>query len=94
MKKIIKYWALRKSARSSCNVDTNPAYKQNIQEYTRQITDLVRRKATAWINAIDRYEQYVQGKISKEEFRAVQDIAHQAKEVLIQITKDKDAYEK
>ena len=49
---------------------------------------------TAWINAMEHYEQYVQGEISKEEFRAVQDIANQAKEVLIQATEDKIAYEK
>ena len=36
----------------------------------------------------------MQGEISKEEFRAVQDIANQAKEVLIQATEDKIAYEK
>ena len=41
---------------------------------------------TAWINAMEHYEQYVQGEISKEEFRAVQDVANHAKEVLIQAT--------
>lgn len=60
----------------------NLAYKQKIQEYTGQIADLTQRKKIAWINAMEHYEQYVQGKISKEEFRAVQDIANQAKEVL------------
>ena len=49
---------------------------------------------TAWINAMEHYEQYVQGEISKEEFRAVQDIANQAKEDLIQATEGKIAYEK
>ena len=73
---------------------TNSAYKQQIQEYTGQISDLSQRKTTAWINAMEHYEQYVQGEISKEEFRAVQDIANQAKEVLIQATEDKIAYEK
>ncbi|WP_304577067.1 hypothetical protein, partial [uncultured Bacteroides sp.] len=51
-------------------------------------------KTTAWINAMERYEQYVQGEISKEEFRTVQDIANQAKEALIQATERKAAYEK
>ena len=73
---------------------TNSAYKQQIQEYTGQIADLSQCKTTAWINAMEYYEQYVQGEISKEEFRAVQDIANQAKEVLIQATEDKIAYEK
>ena len=43
---------------------------------------------------MEHYEKYVQGEISKEEFRAVQDIANQAKEVLIQATEAKIAYEK
>lgn len=73
---------------------TNSAYKQQIQEYTEQIADLAQRKSTAWLNAMEYYEQYVQGEISKEEFRAVQDIASQAKETLIQATEDKVAYEK
>jgi site-specific DNA recombinase len=73
---------------------TNSAYKQQIQEYTEQIADLAQRKTTAWINAMEHYEQYVQGEISKEEFRAVQDIANHAKDVLIQATEGKAAYEK
>ena len=70
------------------------SYKQKIQELTSQISDLTQRKTTAWINAMERYEQYVQGEISKEEFRTVQDIANQAKEALIQATERKAAYEK
>ena len=65
-----------------------------IQEYTEQITDLTQRKTKAWINAMEHYEQYVQGEMGKEEFRIVQDIANQAKEALIQATEDKVAYEK
>ena len=73
---------------------TNSAYKQQIQEYTGQIADLSQCKTTAWINAMEHYEQYVQGEICKEEFRAVQDVANQAKEALIQATEGKAAYEK
>ena len=51
-------------------------------------------KTIAWINAKEHYEQYVQGEISKEEFRAVQDIANRAKEALIQATESKTANEK
>ena len=72
---------------------TNSAYKQKIQEYTGQIADPTQRKSTAWINAMEHYEKYVQGEISKEEFRAVQDIANQTKEALIQATEGKTAYE-
>ena len=43
---------------------------------------------------MEHYEKYVQGEISKEAFRAVQDIANQAKEILIQATEDKDTYER
>ena len=73
---------------------TNSAYKQKIQEYSGQIADLTQRKTTAWINAMEHYEKYVQGEISKEEFCAEQDIANQAKEALIQATECKAAYEK
>ena len=72
---------------------TNSAYKQKIQELTSQIADLTQRKTTAWINAMEYYEQYVQGEIGKEEFRTVQDIANQTKEALIQATEGKIAYE-
>lgn len=72
----------------------NSTYKQQIQEYTEQIAELTQRKTTAWINAMEHYEQYVQGEISTEELRAVQDIANQAKEVLIQTTESKAVYEK
>lgn len=72
---------------------TNSAYMQKIQEYTEQITDLTQRKTTAWSNAMEHYEQYVQGEISKEEFRTVQDIANQVKEALIQATEGKSAHE-
>ena len=71
----------------------NSAYKQKIQELASQISDLAQRKTTAWINAMEHYEQYVQGEITKEEFRTVQDIANQAKEALIQVTEGKSAYE-
>ena len=43
---------------------------------------------------MEHYEQYVQGEISKAKFRAVQDIANQAKEALIQATESESAYEK
>ena len=43
---------------------------------------------------MEHYEKYVQGEISKEEFRVVQDIANQAKDVLIRAAERKTAYEK
>ena len=73
---------------------TNSQYKRQVQEYTSQIADLTQCKTTAWINAMEHYEKYVQGEISEEEFRTVQDIANKAKEDLIQTTESKVAYEK
>ncbi len=59
---------------------TNSAYKQKIQKYARQIADITQCKTMAWINTMEQYEQ---GEISKDEFRAIQDIANQSKETLI-----------
>ena len=73
---------------------TDSAYRQQIQELEGQIADLTQRKTTAWIDAMEHYEKYVQGEISKEEFRVVQDIANQTKEVLAQVIERKTAYEK
>ena len=73
---------------------TNSAYKQKIQKYTRQIADLTQRKTTAWINAMEHYEQYVQGEISKEALRAALDAAHEAKAVLAEVMEQKAACEK
>ena len=42
---------------------------------------------------MEHYEKYVQGEISKEEFRVVQDIANQARDVLIQVIERKTTYE-
>ena len=73
---------------------TNSTYNQRRQVLTSQIADLAQRKTTAWINAMEHYEQYVREEISKEEFRVVQDIANRAKEALVQATERKAAYEK
>ena len=73
---------------------TNTAYKQQIQGYTEQISDLAKRGTTAWIKVMEHYEQYVQGEIRKDKLHVVQDIANQAKEALIQAAEDTAAYEK
>jgi len=73
---------------------TDTQYKQQIQKFTAQISDLTQRKTTAWIEAMEHYERFVQGEISREEFRAVQDIADQAKELLTDATERRAAYEK
>ena len=43
---------------------------------------------------MEHYEKCVQEEISKEEFRAAQDVANQAKDVLIEVTECKYTYEK
>ncbi len=73
---------------------TDTQYKQKIHEFTNQIAGLTQRKTAAWINAMEHYERFVQGKISREEFRAVQDIADKAKELLTNATERRAAYEK
>ena len=44
-----------------------------------QIADLTQQKATAWIDAMEHYDKFIEGEISKGKFRVVQDIANQAK---------------
>ena len=73
---------------------TNSVYKQKVQKFKDQIADLSKQKAMAWINAMEHYEQYVEGELTKEEFRTIQDIANQAKASFIQATESKAAYEK
>jgi len=73
---------------------TDVQHKQQIQEFTAQIADLTQRKTTAWINAMEHYERFVQGEISREEFCAVQDIAYKAKELLTDAFERRAAYEK
>ena len=43
---------------------TDSAYREQIQKLEGQIADLTQRKTTAWIDAMEHYEKYVQGKIS------------------------------
>jgi len=73
---------------------TDAQHKQQVQEFTTQIADLTQRKTTAWIDAMEHYERFVQGEICREEFRAVQDIADKAKELLMNATERRAAYEK
>ncbi len=72
---------------------TDTQYKQQVQKFTVQVADLTQRKTTAWIDAMEHYERFVQGEISREEFRAVQDIADEAKELLTDATECRAAYE-
>ena len=64
-----------------------------IQKIDDQIADLTQQKTTAWIDAMEHYDKFIEGEISKEEFRVVQDIANKAKEALAQAVERKTAYE-
>ena len=72
---------------------TDSAHRQKIQEMDSQIADLTQQKTTAWIDAMEHYDKFIEGEISKEEFRVVQDIANQAKDALAQVVERKTAYE-
>ncbi len=72
---------------------TDVQHKQQVQEFTAQIADLTRRNTKAWTDAMEHYERFVQGEISREEFRAVQDIADEAKELLTEAVERRTAYE-
>jgi len=73
---------------------TDAQHKQQIQEFTAQIADLMQGNTTAWTDAMEHYERFVQREISREEFRAVQDIADEAKALLTDATERRAAYEK
>lgn len=69
-------------------------HKQEIQQFNDKIFELAQGSEKAWTNAMEHYEQYVQGEISKEALRAALDAAHEAKAVLAGVTERKAACEK
>ena len=69
-------------------------HKQQFQELNDRIAVLSEEKTTAWLRAMDHYEQFVQGEISREKFRAVQDVATTSLERLTDATNHRDSYEK
>ncbi len=75
------------------NYISDAQYEQQIQEFSDQINDLTQRKTDAWTSAMEHYELLFQGKISKEDFRTVMDIANKSKEVLVKALESKNSYE-
>lgn len=69
-------------------------YKRQMQEFNEQIAGLSKQKTVAWIRAMEHYDRFIQGEISKEEFQAVQDVADNALILLTTATKCRDSYEK
>ena len=73
---------------------TDVQYKQQIQQFNDKIYELAQSSEKAWSNAMEHYEQYVRGEISKAKLRSALDSAHEAKAVLAAVTERKAAYEK
>lgn len=69
-------------------------HKQEIQQFNDKIFELAQNSENAWANAMEHYEQYVRGEISKEALRTALDAAHEAKAVLAEVTERKEACEK
>lgn len=65
---------------------TDMQYKQQVQKFNNQIAELTLSSETAWANAMEQYEQYVQGKTSKEALRMALDAANNAKSVLAEVS--------
>ncbi len=69
-------------------------YKRQMQEFNEQIAGLSKQKTEAWIRAMEHYDRFVQGEISKEKFQVVQGTADNALMLLVTATKRRDSYEK
>ena len=65
-----------------------------MQEFNEQVTSLSKQKTEAWIRAMEQYERFVQGEISKEEFREAQGVADNALMLLSTATKHRDFLQK
>ncbi len=69
-------------------------YKRQMQEFNEQVTGLSKQKTEAWIRAMEQYERFVQGEISKEEFQEAQGVADNALMLLSTATKHRDSLQK
>ncbi len=69
-------------------------YKQEISKFDEEIAHAVEKKEAAVKNAIRHYEDMVEGKIDKKEFRVAQDAANAVIAALSEITEGKATYEK
>ena len=69
-------------------------HKGEIQQFNDKIFELAQNSENAWANAMEYYEQYVRGEISKEALRTALDAAHEAKAVLDKASEQKAVYDK
>lgn len=73
---------------------TDLQYKQQVRQFNDKIFELAQNSETAWTNAMEHYEQYVRGEISKQELHVVLDTAHDVKAALAEVTEHKKACER
>ena len=73
---------------------TDSQHKQQIQQFSDEFFELAQSSEKAWTNAMEVYEQYVQGEVSKEILRVALDAAHDTKAQLAKLSEQKAAYEK
>ena len=69
-------------------------YKQELMRLNNEIDHSDSQYQEIFRNAVHYYEMFVDGKISKDEFRAVQDAANEKKAIRDNIIASKVAYEK
>lgn len=69
-------------------------YKQELMRLNNKIDQSDSQYQEAFRNAVRHYERFVDGEISKDEFRAVQDAANEKKAIRNDIITNKTAYEK
>ena len=69
-------------------------YKQELMRLNNEIDHSDSQYQEIFRNAVHHYEMFVDGKISKDEFRAVQDAANEKKAIRDNIIASKMAYEK
>lgn len=69
-------------------------YKQELSRLNNEIDQVDSQYQEVLRNAIQHYEMFVDGKISKEKFRSVQDVANEKKAIRDNIIASKVDYEK
>ncbi len=69
-------------------------YKRELNRLNDEIDQADNQYQEVFRNAIQHYEKFVYGKISKEEFRSVQDTANEKKAICDDLVASKAAYEK
>ena len=73
---------------------SNLQYKQELSRLNNEIDQFDQQYQETFKNAVHHYEKFVCGEVSKEEFRAVQDVANEKKVIRDCIIASKATYEK